>query len=84
MRRCDYYKIYRRRKQEKQNGELYKSLLKKRSTVTFSVAELLSQVIGVSFYLIMCMLASVGIAVLINESMRNMLFEIVKNTFLGN
>ena len=89
--------LYEKYKKEKQAQEEKKDISTKlgvneeqvvvRKVSTFSkiieiTTELLIKLIKFLLYLVVCILASIGLTVLINGELRNMFLEILKNTFL--
>lgn len=89
--------LYEKYKQEKQAKEEKKDIgvqlgvdadkvvIKKVSTFS-KILELLEEVVfkilKIIFYAIICILSSIGVTVLINSELRNVFFELIRNTFL--
>lgn len=89
--------LYEKYKQEKQANEEKKDIgaqlgvdaekvvVKKVSTFS-RLLEIIEEVffkfIKIIFYVIICILSSIGTTVLINGELRNMFLELIKNTFL--
>lgn len=89
--------LYEKYKQEKQANEEKKDIgaqlgvdaekvvVKKVSTFS-RLLEIIEEVffkfVKIIFYVIICILSSIGTTVLINGELRNMFLELIKNTFL--
>lgn len=89
--------LYEKYKQEKQANEekrdigiqlgvdAEKVVVKKVSTfskILEILEEIIFKILKVLFYGIICILASIGVTVLINSELRNVFFDLIRNTFL--
>lgn len=89
--------LYEKYKKEKQEQEEKKDISTKlgvdeekvvvKKVSTFSkiveiLTEILFKIFKLLLYIVVCILASIGLTVLINGELRNMFFDILKSTFL--